>query len=69
MTLLQKINNLTWWNEPNKLKDILKLLIGNLFIDAPSDGEQYVRKDGEWEIVSGVGTGTGTAYLESIEIV
>lgn len=24
MTLLQKINNLTWWNEPNKLKDILK---------------------------------------------
>ena len=27
MTLLQKINNLTWWNEINKLKDILKSLL------------------------------------------
>lgn len=27
MTLLEKINNLTWWNEPNKLKDIFKQLL------------------------------------------
>lgn len=27
MTLLEKINNLTWWNEINKLKDILKSLL------------------------------------------
>jgi hypothetical protein len=27
MTLLQKIENLTWWNEPNKLKVILKELL------------------------------------------
>ena len=32
MTILQKINNLTWWNEPNKLKDILKSLLTYLDI-------------------------------------
>ncbi len=25
------------------------------FVDAPSDGQQYARQDGEWEVVTGGG--------------
>jgi hypothetical protein len=55
MTLLEKINNLTWWNEISKLKDILKELLGNLFSEAPIDGKIYGRKNANWQEVSSGG--------------
>ena len=47
-TLLEEINDLTWWNEINKLKNILKRLISTFISDAPTDGNTYARKDAEW---------------------
>jgi hypothetical protein len=54
MTLPEEIKALTWWNEPSKLKSILNKITGNLFVDAPQDGNQYARQDGAWaEVESG----------------
>lgn len=47
-TLSEEINDLTWWNEINKLKNILKRLISTFISDAPTDGNTYARKDAEW---------------------
>lgn len=47
-TLLEEINDLTWWNEINKLKNILKKLISSFISDAPINGNPFVRQDGEW---------------------
>lgn len=47
-TLLEEINDITWWNEINKLKNILKRLISSFISDAPINGNPFVRQDGEW---------------------
>ena len=47
-TLLEEINDITWWNEINKLKNILKRLISSFISDAPVDGNTYSRKDAGW---------------------
>ena len=57
MTTQQEIDSLTWHNAINKLKSILKKLITKLFTEAPIDGRQYARKDGEWDIVASGGGG------------
>jgi len=60
MTILREIELLTWFNGIEKLKSILKrLLAGNTFTDAPSDGKIYARQDGAWvEVISGGGFAT-----------
>jgi hypothetical protein len=64
MTILQKIQNLTWWNEIAKLKDILIHFINISIVEAPIDGTQYARKNGEWaEVVGGSG---GNQDLQSV---
>lgn len=52
MTTQQEIDNLTWHNAINKLKSILKNLTIKLFTEAPINGRQYARKNGEWDIVA-----------------
>jgi len=55
-TLTQKIKDLNFFDLINKLKNILNELKGNVFIDAPQDGNSYGRKDGDWsQIQSGGG--------------
>lgn len=71
MTLLQKIQNITWWTLDIKLKDILIDLFGRIETleesgsveEAPIDGTQYARQDGEWSEVTGDG---GTQNLQSV---
>lgn len=48
MTLLEEIENLTWYDAINKLKSILKKFISIFIVDAPINGNIYVRKDGNW---------------------
>ena len=46
------IKNLTWFNLVEKLKVILNKLVASAFVDAPIDGNQYARQDGEWEQIT-----------------
>jgi len=57
MTTLQKIKRLTWWNEIAKLKDILTDLLASSggISEAPIDGIQYGRQDGNWTEITGGG--------------
>lgn len=67
MTLLQKIKSLTWWTLDIKLKDILldiNTIADRKIEEAPIDGTQYARQDGEWSEVTG-GAG-GNQDLQSV---
>lgn len=54
MTLLQKIQNLTWYNGIGKLREILIELFnsGGGIEEAPEDNKQYARKNAQWEEVN-----------------
>jgi len=56
MTTLEKIADLTWFDLINKLKRLFLQIDTESLDDAPEDGLQYTRQDGEWtEVVSGGG--------------
>ncbi len=62
MTLRDKIANLAWYDLIAKLKDILGILGSSALPEAPIDGIQYGREDGEWTPISNSG---GTVTLQS----
>lgn len=66
MTLLQKIKNLTWWNEINKLKDILLDVISGFVEDAPKNNSVYGRKNGEWTVISSDGIVATQEWVTSL---
>jgi lysophospholipase L1-like esterase/frataxin-like iron-binding protein CyaY len=46
--LINKIKNSRYWGLPTMLGELLPRLTQGIPTDAPSDGNQYARKDGEW---------------------
>ncbi len=56
MTLVEKIQKTTWYNNILKTRDILLEIVSSAFSEAPIDGNIYGRKNGDWEqVVSGGG--------------
>ena len=51
-TFEELVNSLIWFDNPLKLKAIFAKLQSGFLTDAPIDGKQYARKDGEWDVVT-----------------
>ena len=67
MTLLEKINNLTWFDLINKLKSILKDFYSSTtgIPEAPINGQLYGRKNADWEVIN---SGGGSVTIDATPI-
>lgn len=65
MTTPEKIKNLNWFDFLRKIKEILLEVFSSAGAvkEAPEDGEQYARKDGEWSVIINSGGGIPDAPL------
>jgi hypothetical protein len=55
--LIEKISTSRFFHLPKMVAEALRKITGAIFTDAPIDGEQYGRQDGEWTVVESSGGG------------